>query len=160
MQRYLLELVVVGVIAGGSLASVADASFSGNVCGLLTAKQVASAKVTPAKCTTEPTVRQSGGIDYHGYWGTGPIAASSLLFQVNTGTATYLQLAKRVVGDIPGAKKVSGIGSVAYIGSSVNGTTTVQFVVGNYICTMYFNKVKSLKSAAVIALAKVVAGEL
>lgn len=160
MKRYMLMLMVAGAIAGASLASVADAAFSGNVCGLLTKKQVATAGVTPLKCTTEPTVRLEGGIDYHGYWGASAIAPASLLFQVNTGSASYLAVAKRVVGDIPGAKKASGIGSVAYVGASVNGTTTVQFVVGNYICTMYFTKEKSLKAAAALALAKIVAGEL
>jgi hypothetical protein len=160
VQRYLLVLVIVVTIVGGLLASAANAAFSGQVCGLLTAKQVATANVTPLKCTAEPTVHADGGIDFHGYWGTAAFAPSSLVFQVNTGTAAYLQLAKRVVGDLVGAKKVSGIGSVAYIGAAGNGSTAVQFVVGKYVCTMYFTKVKSLKSAAALALAKVVASEL
>jgi hypothetical protein len=160
VQRYLPVVVVAAAIVGGLLASAASAAFSGGVCGLLTAKQVATANVTPLKCTTESTVDTDGGIDYHGYWGTAAFAPSSLVFQVNTGTTAYLQLAKRVVGDIPGAKKVSGIGSVAYIGSSGNGSTAVQFIVSKYICTMYFTKTKSLKPAAALALAKVVAGKL
>jgi hypothetical protein len=53
-------LAVALAIVGGFVAAVADAAFSGHVCGLLTTKQVAAANVTPPKCATEPIIKDKG----------------------------------------------------------------------------------------------------
>ncbi len=77
MRRSSLAVVIVTVVAAGATLSTADAaSFSGKVCSLLTAKQVATVKVAPLKCTAEATVKTAVFTAYHGYWGTNHRRAS------------------------------------------------------------------------------------
>ena len=164
MHRSRLASIVVTVVAAGAAVSTADAaSFSGKICSLLTAKQVATVNVAPLKCTSEPALKTSVFTAYHGYWGTSLTASHPVVLNlaVNTGNASYLATAKNTLRALPGVpKKVTGIGSLAYESSS--GTLTqVNFTVGNYVCSILLRTNKPLKSISSFnALVKAVAAKL
>jgi hypothetical protein len=164
MHRSRLASVVVTVVAAGAVASTANAApFSGKVCSLLTAKQVATVNVAPLKCTAEPAVKTSIFTAYHGYWGTSLTAPHPVVLNlaINTGNASYLATAKNTLRALPGVpKKVTGIGSLAY--ESSGGTLTeINFAVGSYVCSILLRTTKPLNSISSFnALAKAVAAKL
>jgi hypothetical protein len=164
MHRFRLAIVVATVVAAGAAVSTAGAAFSGNVCSLLSANQVATVHVAPLKCTAEKTVHTSIFTAYHGYWGKGVTSPGVLLLGCNTGNAAYLKVAKTTLRTLPGVPiKVSGIGSVAYeVALYSHGTrTTINFVVGGYICAVTLWANKALKSITTFnTLAKAVAAKL
>jgi hypothetical protein len=108
-----LLVSAVGVAAASGRAA-ARLVFSGDVCSLLTSKQVSSVKVTPSKCSSQKPIKGSGGTLYYGNWGgTGLAPHLSVSIDAHS-DAAGLQQAKKLLGQFPNAKKVSGIGSVAY----------------------------------------------
>jgi len=157
-----------GIAAVATLVGVARAdpagTFSGNVCGLLNAKQVASV-VAATKCTPEPKVAGAGITAYHGYWGASPASSTRpyLSFQINTGNAAYLQRAKAALPQtlmIAGTpKKIAGIGSYAYEAAGTT-RTAIGFQAGTYICTIVVQKAKGKSLSSFNKLAKIVAGKL
>ena len=137
----------------------ARTAFNGNVCSLLSAKQVAAVHA-PSKCTHR-TSSGSAGTDNYGTWGsaTGPHLSVAVNTYQST-TSSAFKLAKKYLGELPNAKKVSGVGSLAW--ESSQGTVTVlNFVVGHDICNLSLTSAQPSKSLSpVIALAKVVAAKL
>jgi hypothetical protein len=153
--------VVAAAIAVALAAPVASArtAFNGNVCSLLSAKQVAAVHV-PSKCTRR-TSSGSGVTIYVGTWGSvsGPhLSVAVDAYQSTTGSA--FKLAKQYLGQLPNAKKVSGVGGLAW--ESSQGTVTMlNFVVGHDVCNLGLTTAQPVKSLApVIALAKAIAAKL
>ena len=139
-------------------AALARPAFTGNVCSLLTAKQVAVVHV-PSKCTPSTTAGSASTLDY-GSWGTTTGPHLSLTVNSFKSTSAAFQLAKKYLGQIPNAKKVSGIGSVAWESRQGN-TTTINFVVGHDTCNLGLVTAKPLTSfAPAVALAKAIAAQL
>jgi hypothetical protein len=159
--RHPCALAVAAAIAVVLAVPMASArtAFSGNVCSLLTAKQVAAVHV-PSKCTRRTSSR-SGSTDYYGTWGSasGPrLSVSVDAFQSTTSPA--FKLATKYLGQLRNAKKVSGVGSLAWE-SSVGTVTMVNFVVGHDVCNLGLTTAQPVKSLApVIALAKAIATKL
>jgi hypothetical protein len=153
-------VVVVGVAPTASANTGVRFAFSGDVCSLLTPKQVASVNVTPLKCSTQKPIKGSGGTLYFGNWG-GTGLAPHLSVSVDAHSdAAGLQQAKGSLGHFPNAKKVSGIGSVAYESSSGN-PAMLNFIIGEDVVEIGLQTKQPLKSAAAFtALAKAIAGKL
>lgn len=152
------------VVAGGAptASGKADArvAFSGDVCSMLTLKQVASVNVTPLKCTTQKPIKGSGSTTYYGNWGGTGLAPHLAVSIVAYTDATAFQRAKMFLGQFPGAKKVSGIGSAAYE-STVSTPYMLNFIVGKDVVDLGLQPKQPLKSAAAFsALAKAIAGKL
>ena len=114
----------------------------------------------PSKCTHK-TSTSSGATLYYGSWGaaTGPHLSVTVNSYQST-TSPAFQSAKKYLGQLPHAKRVSGIGSLAW--ESSQGTVTmVNFVVGHDVCELGLVTAKPLTSLApVIALAKAIAAKL
>ena len=159
--RHAFALAVAAVIAAALSVPAAGArtAFNGNVCSLPSARQVAAVQV-PSKCTHRTTTG-SGATFYYGSWGTatGPHLSVSVNSYQST-TSPAFQSAKKYLGHLPNAKKVSGIGSLAW--ESSQGTVTmVNFVVGHDLCELGLVTGKPQTSLApVIALAKAIAAKL
>ena len=161
MYRSRLAIVVATVVAACVVVSSADAAFSGNVCGLLSAKQVASVPVTPLKCSPMQTIKGPASTAYYGNWGGAAQAPHMLISVVLYQSATFFSAAKSHLNVLPGpAKKVAGIGSAAYE-SSGGGLTVINFIVGKYIVDINMRTNQPLKSlAAFNALSMSVASKL
>jgi hypothetical protein len=161
MVLIVLGSLLLSAVAGATTtASRGRLAFSGDVCGLLTSQQVASVKVTPLKCTSQKPVKGSGGTLYYGNWG-GTGLAPHLSVSVNvTSDAAGLQQAKKFLGQFPHAKKVSGIGSLAYE-STAGDPAMLNFVVGNDVVNLGLETKQPLTSvAALTALGKAIAAKL
>ena len=108
-------LAVAAAMAAALAVSAAGArtAFNGNVCSLLSAKQVAAVHA-PSKCTRR-TSSGSGVTDNYGTWGsaTGPHLSVAVQAYQST-TSSAFKLAKQYLGQLPNAKKVSGVGSLAW----------------------------------------------
>jgi hypothetical protein len=155
-----LGSLLVGAVAAASTASSARLAFSGDVCSLLTSKQVASVKVTPLKCSGQKPIKGSGGTLYYGSWGgTGLAPHISVSVNVTSGAAG-LQQAKKFLGQFPHAKKVSGVGSLAYVSTS-GDPAMLNFVVGKNVVDLGVQTKQPLTSvAALTALGKAIAAKL
>ena len=158
MRKTLFAALVAATLVAP--AAVARPAFTGNVCTLLTAKQVATAHVT-SKCTHRTTTGSASTL-YYGSWGattTGP-HLSLTVNSFSSTTSSAFQLSKKYLGQIPNAKRVSGIGSAAW-SSRQGNTTTINFVVGHDTCNFGLMTAKPLTSLApAIALAKAIAAKL
>ena len=142
----LVPTIALAVCAAGSASA---ASSSMNVCGMLTAKQVAAIGV-PTNC--KATSLTGPGITSHtGTWGgSGPTAAHLGVSVVTYSNATLFQLGMRTLDKLPGiAKKVAGIGTLAYE-SGADGSTlaAINFVVGKTIVGINLRTTKPPKSLA------------
>ncbi len=156
----LIAAVVAGAAPTASAKPDARVAFSRDVCSLLTLKQVASVNVTPLKCTNQKPIKGSGSTNYYATWGGTGLAPHLAVSIVAYTNATAFQQAKAFLGQFPGAKKVSGIGSVAY--ESTAGTPyMLNFIVGKNVVDLGLQTKQPLKSAAAFsALAKAIAGKL
>jgi hypothetical protein len=156
-------VAAVAILVGVARAGV-EGNFSGNVCSLLSAKQVASV-VAATTCTPEPKVAAAGITDYHGYWGASPASSTRpyLSFQINTGNAAYLRQSRATLPQtlmIAGTpKKIAGIGSYGYEATGPT-RTAIGFQAGKYICTIVVQKAKGRSLSSFNKLAKIVAGKL
>ena len=162
---FLASLSLSGIVIAGSTPTAlagagARTAFSGDVCSLLTLKQVATVNVTPLKCTNQKPIKGSGGTLYYGNWG-GTGLAPHLAVSIDAHTdATGLQQAKAALGHFPNAKKVSGIGSVAYE-STAGNPAMLNFIIGKDVVEIGLQTKQPLKSVAAFnALAKAIAGKL
>jgi hypothetical protein len=89
----------------------------------------------PSKCTRR-TSSGTGVTLSDGTWGdaTGPHLSIAVDAYSST-TSPAFKLAKKYLGQLPNAKKVSGVGSLAW--ESSQGTVTMlNFVVGHDICEL------------------------
>ena len=140
-------------------AAVARPAFTGNVCSLLNARQVATVHV-PSKCTHNSSTG-SASTSSSGSWGgaTGPHLSITVNSFQSTRSSAF-QLAKKYLGQIPNAKRVGGIGSVAWASRQGNATM-INFVVGNVTCQLGLVTTKPLTSVApAVALARAIAAKL
>jgi len=155
-------LTVCGVAAaGGCWASVANAGFSGALCSVLTAKQVASAGVTPQKCRATAPVKSPYTTTYIGYWGSSADGPTHLIIQINkvsnaASLSTFKALMKRRRGWVASPAKVAGVGSIAYE-ARTSDIGQLQFIAGSYFVGL---SLYSKSPAQVTALAKAVAAKL
>lgn len=165
-MRTLNLTLAVTLLAALALAASAGAGsgFSGNVCRLLTAKQVTAVQGVSAKCTNAKPMAGPGSKIYTGNWaGKTP---SSPRVQVTVSVYTdrgALQLAKRNLDQgLPGApKKVARIGSAAY--EATGGFSTgVRFADGKYVVLVSVNGIgkPSWSNASVEKLARAIAARL
>ncbi len=157
MRRTLFVALVAAALVAP--AAVARSAFTGNVCSLLTAKQVAVAHV-PSKCTHNTSAGSASTLSY-GSWGpaTGP-HLSITVDSFKSTTSPAFQLSKKYLRQIPNAKKLSGIGSAAWASRQGNATS-INFVVGHDTCQLGLVTAKPLTSLApAIVLAKAIAAKL
>jgi hypothetical protein len=157
MRRALL-IALTGAALVAPAAVARSAAFTGNACTLLNARQVAVVHV-PSKCSHNTTTGSASTLNY-GTWGTATGPHVSVTVDSFTSTGSAFQLSKKYLGQIPNAKKLSGIGNAAW--ASTQGTTTsINFVVGHTTCQLGVVTAKPLTSLApAIALAKAVAAKL
>lgn len=128
----LLAAVVVALTVAAAAAAAAP-PFHGNVCGLLTARQVAAVPGVSTRCTNLRPAQGPGSTLYVGHW-AGKTAGSPGL-QVTV--ASYadqgaLALAIRNLRQgFPGGtpRSVSGIGTAAYEATGA-GSSAIHFAVG------------------------------
>jgi hypothetical protein len=143
---------------------LAAAAFSGNPCSLVSSKQVASFGIPPQCKST--TLKASGLSSSNATWAgaltpTSPHLSISVATYESTSSPLW-NLGLQTLDKLPGgpAKKVSGIGSLAYesSGTSINA---INFVVGKQIVDINMRTASAPKSrAAFEALAKAVAKEV
>ena len=119
MKGPVLQLVVLlATLAAASPGSARPDAFSGNVCGLLTAKQVTAIGGVTASCKNGAPLPGPGSKQYTGNW-AGATPKSPQL-QVTVAAFTSTDFLKRAVQNLrqglPGGtpKKVTGIGDGAY----------------------------------------------
>jgi hypothetical protein len=156
------------VVGAAMIATTAGARpASVNVCGMLTASQVKTIKVTPTSCTTEPTAVINGVHDYKSYWGAKPASAfaghgSSLEVAVLPLSGAALSTRKTTTQqEIKTGllKKVTGLGPLAGERTAAN-TTTVDFVKGSDAVDVVVSETPLPPLKAIIALAKKIAAKL
>ncbi len=155
------------VVLLAALAAAAPAGagpgFDGNVCRLVSAKQVAPLTGSPSRCTTSPATKGPGSTIFVGTWAGR--AATSPRLQVTV--ALYsdpgaLALAKRNLRQgLPGApKKVTGIGTGAYEASGA-GAAGIHFTVGKDVASLTLTPAGKERSLASLeTLARTIAARL
>jgi len=159
VQKFRIAMVLAALVVAGSAVSTAHAAFSGNTCGLLSAKQVATVHVTPSTCTSQKPFGSSISTNYSANWGGTGLAPHLAIVVVLYKSSSYFQAAKNNL-KLGYTTKISGIGSSAY--ESHNGVLAqMSFAVGHYIATLNLRTSKPLKSVTPFNdLAKTIAGEL
>ena len=158
-----LAVLVVAVLATASGAGAAP-GFKGNVCGMVSAKQVTAIAGVSSKCRSAKPSQGPGSTIYVGNWAgltpKSPTVQVTVAVYTDTGA---LQMAKQNLKQgLPGPpKKVAGIGSAAY---EAKGALAVgiRVAVGKYIAYISLNTIGTPpKSATVLEpLAKAVAARL
>ncbi len=158
-----LAVLVVAALATASAAGAAP-GFKGNVCGMVSAKQVTAIAGVSSKCTSAKPSQGPGSTIYVGNWAgltpKSPTVQVTVAVYTDTGA---LQMAKQNLKQgLPGPpKKVAGIGSAAY---EAKGALSVgiHVAVGKYIAYISLNTIGTPpKSATVLEpLAKAVAARL
>lgn len=124
-------------VATAAQGAAAGTAFSGNACRLLSAKQLAAFSMPP-QC--KPTMLQGPGFTSNlAVWNaraTGAQPHLAISIQTYSSKSGPLwQLAMKTIKTLPGeAKKVSGIGSIAYeSGGDGSRLSVINFVVGNQV---------------------------
>jgi nitrous oxidase accessory protein NosD len=111
-------VVVLSVVAVAAAApALAGSGFTGNVCGLVPAKQVAMVAGATKKCANAKPLPGLGSKIYTGNWVGATAKSASLQVTVAVySDAGALQLAKRNLEQgLPGPpKKIAGLGAPAY----------------------------------------------
>lgn len=157
------SLIIIAVLAlvAATTAGAARDTFSGNVCSLLTSKQVTSFHVASTGCTSHRSASNSYGTTYSGGWGSLlKSETASLTFTVGKPTSpAYLAFARSTTKWGAPVK----VGDWAR-GQLVNGGTgaSVAFTMHGYYVVMHAHLPKApLKSLApAIAIAKAAAANL
>ena len=162
-SRLTLAIAFVATLAIAQAAG-ARTSFTGNVCGLLTAKQITATQGISSKCTNAKPSNGPGSKIYSGTWaGKTPTSPTALVTVTQYTDPGLLKLAKsNLKQGLPSASpsKVAGIGSAAYEASG-GSSTGIRFSVGSYIALVTLNgsgKAPSASSAE--GLARAIAAEL
>jgi hypothetical protein len=156
-------VVLCAALATASAAGAAP-GFNGNVCAMVSAKQVTAIGGLSSKCTNPKPSQGPGSTIYVGNWAgltpTSPTVQVTVAVYTDTGA---LQLAKQNLKQgLPGPpKKLSGIGSAAYEAKGALAAG-IHVAVGKYIVYISLNTIGTPpKSATVLEpLAKVVAARL
>ena len=168
MRPQISRILLVAAIAGLVLTSPAGARpvFDGKVCGLLTAKQIATVPGLSPACRNARPTKGLGSTMYVGNWPgktpTSPILQVTIARYTDSGA---LQLAKHNLRQgLPGGppRKVPGVGAGAY---EANGASSVgiHFTVGGYVGYVSLNTrgtASRALEAALETLAKAVAARL
>jgi hypothetical protein len=130
-------VVVLAMLAAASPASARSAAFSGNVCALLTAKQVTAISGVTAKCKNAAPLPGPGSKQYTGNWAgattRSPTLQVTVVHYIDPGA---LQLAvHNLKQGLPGGtpKKVAGIGDGAYEAKGVGNGPGIHVAIGKYI---------------------------
>lgn len=151
-------LVAVGIAAGAAHASGV------NACGLVSARQAAGLGVTAScKGTTRPG---ASGVVSFGNWGTPGAGNAALALTVTTFTDTSgvaWQVSMKLLKVLPGtAKKVNGIGSVAYESGGDGGRlASMHFVKGKRVVAFsWYSKKPQTSLKAFNAVAKSIAAQI
>jgi hypothetical protein len=143
----------------------AGSSFTGNVCGLVTAKQVATIPGVSSRCTNARPSKGPGSTLYVGNWAGETPRSPHLQVTVALYTdAGVLQLAKHNLKQgLPGGtpRKEAGIGEAAYEASGA-GALGLHVSVGKYIvyATLTALGTAPPSSTSFEALARSIAGRL
>jgi len=157
--------LTVALAAASLLVSSANArtSFGGNACTVVSTKQVAAFGISgPCKLTKHSVAGLTSSI---GIWNLTSRTAH-LSIAVNTYSSKsgpYWQVAMKTLDKLPGpAKKVKGIGSLAYESGGAGSTiSAINFVVGNRVVSINMRTSIAPKSLqAFTAMAKSVAAKL
>ena len=167
MRKIMFAIIVATVVVAGASAPVARAAFNGNVCSLLTAKQVAAAHIIPSKCINQKTTKISTWTNYYAHWGSTSLSAASVdisldVYQSTTSFQTFKKSLRTSISYYGSPQKVSGIGSVAYEAKN-NSRGEIRFVVGHSIASvsLFAGESGKLKSFTQLnALARSVAAGL
>jgi hypothetical protein len=149
----LTSLLVVVALAVATAAAAAAPPFHGNVCGLLTARQVAALPGVLARCTNLPPTQGPGSTLYVGHWaGKTPGSAGLQVTVASYADQGALALASRNLRQgLPGTpKRVTGIGTAAYEATGAT-SSAIHFAVGKY--AVYLTATSPLRSLEVIARA-------
>ena len=162
-SKLALAATLVAALVGAPAAG-ARLDFSGNVCQLVTAKQITAIPGVSSKCTNAAPSKGPGSTIYVGNWAgktpTSPTVQVTVALYTDSGA---LKLAKsNLKQGLPGPpKKVAGIGSAAY--EAIGGFSAgVHFNVGKYVVYLSLNTVGKppQSTASLETLAKGIAARL
>ncbi len=155
---------IAAVLATLAVAGTAGArsSFTGNVCGLVSAKQVATIPGLSTRCTRSRSAGLGSTI-FTGNWAArsarGPRLQVTISVYRDQGA---LRLAKRNLAQgLPGGtpRKVTGIGTAAFEATGA-GAIGIQFAVGKDIVYVTLTPIGKARSAALEAIARAIASRL
>lgn len=131
-----LSFVAVAIIVATAAApAAAGPSFAGNVCRLVTTRQIAAIPGVSTRCTNMRPAQGPGSTIHVGHWaGKTPGSPGLQVTVTSYADQGALQLAKRNLGQgLPGTpKRVSGIGAAAYEATGT-GSSAIRFAVGKYV---------------------------
>lgn len=158
--------LAVAIVVAGLVAASASArpSFSGNACTLVGTKQIAAFGIS-GTCESKKFGAPGNFSATIGIWSSTSRTAR-LSIAVNTYSSKsgpYWQVAMKTLNKLPGgAKKVTGIGSLAYESGGDGSTlSAINFVVGNQVVAINMRTPTAPKSlAAFNTLAKSIAAKL
>ena len=161
-MRWTLTVTAAIAVVAAHAAAARPAGVSS--CWLLTGKQAASVGVT-SSCKLR-SLNGPGFTVSNGTWGKPLPGSAALTVGVNTyarASGPAWQVAMQTLPKLPGrAKKVSGIGSVAYESGGTGSTlSSIHFVVGKHIVSMSWYAKKPPSSLKTFnALAQSIAAKL
>jgi hypothetical protein len=165
MSGGIFRLIVVPVAVLVATASAsASPAFKGNVCALLTAKQVTAINGVTARCKNKPTLPGLGSKIYEGDW----MGATSKSPTLQVTLAVYSDSGALKLADhnleqgLPGGtpQKVTGIGDAAYEAKGAF-EAGIHVAVGKYIAYISLGEIGKTPSPALIEpVAKDVAAKL
>jgi hypothetical protein len=157
-----LTTVLLAALVTASAAGAAP-GFKGNVCGIVSAKQVTAIAGVSSKCTNAKPSQGPGSTIYVGNWAgltpTSPTVQVTIAAYTDAGA---LQLAQsNLKQGLPGPpKKVAGLGGPAYEAKGAL-SAGIHVTVGKYIAYITLSVRTPPKSATVLEpLAKAVAARL
>jgi hypothetical protein len=165
-----VALIACGVLAAPTVA--ATHGFSGNVCALFSAKQVATivadTTVTKYTCASQPPVTTRAATNYEGKAGTPTVSAGGF-FAVTVAKYKSPSMENLIRGEFKSLKPVPGIGDWAYSHIAVSPVyggkaDTGQLVVGAKGYSVLFDvravQGKMVNQAALDSLAKSIVAAL
>ena len=132
----LAALAALAVAAVTAASAAAAPPFHGNVCKLLTARQIAALPTVSSHCTNLPPAQGPGSTNYVGHWaGKTPRSAGLQVTVSSYADQGFLALARRnltqgFTGGTP--KRVAGIGTGAYEATGA-GSSEIHLAVGKYV---------------------------
>jgi hypothetical protein len=152
-----VALLVVLLPARATASSASAERFGGDVCGLLSAKLVATVHA-PAKCTNRPTIHGAGSTTYYGTWGSIATFPNLSVSVVSFQSKSALQTAESVWKGRT-ATRLAGVG-VTYE-THVGKGAVINFFLGSDEVTVTLQPTKALKSlTAFDKLAQAIAREV
>jgi hypothetical protein len=141
-------IVVFAATVVTGLAIGARTGFSGDVCGLLTAKQVTSIPGMTSKCKKQPqTEGPLGSTDYEAIWSGAPTESFQVTVEVY-GDKEALKRAKQNLnqGLLGTAKPLKGVGDLAYESKAAMGVD-INVAVGKDIAIIVLTDIRKPPSS-------------